>query len=171
MKFFGIQDARVHKVCAKFCYQMTCEELSQKNQNSVFFTSFFLRQILFFSPRAPTMSKHNKILHTPSTPKHLGCQKNSYFFEFFCYFFEFTVHTRTYLLFFLRHELLECPDNMKICTHLANLSTFDPTKFQIFLTFFAIFSRWSKLFDQTVTAQKGISIRATNGRGANLSTH
>ena len=59
---------------------------------------------------------------------------------------------------------------MKICTHLANLSTFDATKFQIFLIFFAIFLRWSKLFDRTVTAHKDISIRATNDRGANLSS-
>ena len=138
MKFFGIQDARGHKTGAKFCYQMTCEELSQKNQNSVFFTSLFLRQILFFSPRAPTMSKHKKICtHLP----HLSIldAKRIHIFWFFCYFFEFTVHTRTYLLFFLRHELLECPNNMKICTHLANLSTFDPTKFQNFLTFFCYF--------------------------------
>ena len=89
----------------------------------------------------------HELLQCPNTTKfcthlpHLSIldAKRIHIFWFFCYFFEFTVHTRTYLLFFLRHELLECPNNMKICTHLANLSTFDPTKFQNFLTFFCYF--------------------------------
>ena len=105
---------------------------SKKKQNSHFFPSFFPSQILFFSPQAPPMSKHNKNLHAACRPEPLWCQKISYFFEFSCYFFEFTIHRLTYLLFFLWHELLECPNSTKICTHLANLSIFDPTNFQIF---------------------------------------
>ena len=38
-----------------------------------------------------------------------------------------------------------------------------------FFDFFAIFSGWSKYFDRTVTAQKGISISDTNSRGEKLS--
>ena len=69
---------------------------------------------------------------------------------------------RTDLNFFLSHEFLECPNNAKTCTHLAPLSIFDPTKFQLFLFFFAIFSnllfpmllftRRSNPFDRTARA-------------------
>ena len=103
-------------------------------------------------------------------PSILDAKKFHMFLNFLAIFWIYYSMMYIFIVFLCR-ELLECPNNMKICTHLANLSTFDPTKFQIFLTFFAIFSRWSKLFDQMVTAQKGISIRATNCRGANLSTH
>ena len=86
MKFFGIQNARVHKACAKFCYQMTSEELLQKNQNSVFFTSFF--------------------------------------WDKFCFFL---------------HELLQCPNTTKFCTHLPHLSISDAKRIHIFLNFLLFF--------------------------------
>ena len=44
-----------------------------------------------------------------------------------------------------------------------------PQIFRFFRIFLLFFSGRSKLFDRTVTTQKGISIRAPNGGGANLS--
>mgnify|MGYP005850747381 CR=1 FL=1 len=65
MKFFGIQDARVHKACAKFCYQMTCEELSQKKTKIVYFLQVFSEtNFVIFSTSSYNVQTQKKIAHT-----------------------------------------------------------------------------------------------------------
>ena len=59
---------------------------SKKKQNSHFFPSFFSSKILFFSPQAPPMSKHNKNLHAACRLAPLWCQKISYFLNFLAIF-------------------------------------------------------------------------------------
>ena len=136
MKNFGIKEAWVHKVLVSFCDQMTCEELQQEKTKQSYFPKFFLEpNFVFFSTSPSNVQTQQKFARSLQTIASL-MPKKSYFFKFSCYFFEFIVHERTYLLFFLCHELLKCPNSMKICTHLVNLSIFDTTKFQIFLLFF-----------------------------------
>ena len=114
------------------------------------------------------MSKHNKNVHTSCEPEYLQSHELSYFFDFFSIFQIYCSHA--YKIYdFLCHELSGCPNGTQICTRLADMTIFDPTKFHIFLIFLLFFSGWSKYFDRTVTEQKGISISDTNGRGAKLS--
>ena len=85
--------------------------------------------------RAPTMSKHNKNVHTSCAPKYLQFPKISYFFDFFLFFRIYCSHA--YKIYdFLCHELPGCPNGTQICMRLADMTIFDPTKFQIFLIFF-----------------------------------
>ena len=148
IKKIGIKEASMSKVRANFCCVWTLQELVEKKtkfdtgknfgKNDYFV--FFLLELL----ACHLITKTCKHLAHPN----LFDAKKFIFFEFSCNFFEFTVHKHIYLLFFLCHDLLECPNSMEICMHLVNMSIFDPTKFQIFQIFQLFFSGRSKHFDQ-----------------------
>ena len=123
--------------------------------------------ILFFFSRAPRTSFGHQNLQAPCALKPLWSQKNQ-FFEFSCYFFNLLFIGINYFCFPLprapgvsnQHKNVHAP-----CGH----DYLRPHQISYFFDFFAIFSGWSKYFDRTVTAQKGISISDTNGGGAKLS--
>ena len=71
-------------------------------------------------------------------PSLFDAKKFHIFLNFLAIFLN-SLLTAYVLKFFVWHGLLECPNCAKICMRLAPLSIFDPTKFQIFLIFFAIF--------------------------------
>ena len=141
---------------------------SREKNKIVHFSKFFWAKICFFL---------HELLRCPNTTKtcthlaHLNIFSPTNFHNFLIFFLFFWIcYSHAYKIYvFLWHELPECPNGMKMCTRLADMTIFDPTKFHIFLIFFAIFSGRSKTFDRTVTAEKGISISETNGGGAKLS--
>ena len=139
MKFFGIKVAWVHKVLATFCDQMTCEELQQEKTKQLFFPKFFPEpNFVFFSTNPSNVQTQQNFAHILDTR---ASWMPIFFmiFEFSCYFFEFTIHGPIYLLFFLCHELVECPNSTKICKHLAHPSLFDAKKIIYFFKFLAFF--------------------------------
>ena len=102
-----------------------------------------------------------KICKRLAHPSLFDAKKNDIFLNFLAIFLNL-LFTAYRLNFFPFPEFLECPNNAKICTHLAPLSIFDPTKFQIFLIFLLFFSnllfpmllfiRRSNPFDRTARA-------------------
>ena len=128
---------------------------SKKKQNSHFFPSFFPSQILFFSPQAPPMSKHNKNLHAACRPEPLWCQKISYFFEFSCYFLN--------LLFIGLHIYCFSSDTSswnvwttrKFARTLRTWVSLIPQIFRFFRMFLLFFSGRSKPFDRLWPALTG----------------
>ena len=123
---------------------------------------------MFFSPRAPIMSKHNKNVHTSCAPQYPQSHEISYIFIFFSIFLNLLFTYVQNLCFPLprapgvsnQHKNVHAP-----CGH----DYLRPHQISYFFDFFAIFSGRSKTFDRTVTAEKGISISETNGGGAKLS--
>ena len=169
MKFFGIKEARVCKLRANFCCVWTLEGLVEKKQNLAREKTWEKMTILFFLARAPRMSFDHKNLQAPCAPKPLWCQKISYFFEFSYYFFEFTVHMRTKFMISFATSSQGVQTAHKFARALRTWLSSIPQNFRFFWFFLLFFSGWSKSFDRTVTAQKGISISDTNGGGAKLS--
>ena len=151
MNSFGIQDAQVWKVCAIFFVFGHCRSSWRKKQNLSQKKTCKKYTILVFCARAPRMSFDNK-LHTPCAPEHLGCQKNSYVFEFSCYFISNLLFTSVQINCF---SLPRAPGMSKqhenLHTHWAH-EYLRSHKILDFLDFFAFFSGRSKLFDRTVTA-------------------
>ena len=138
MKNFGIKEAGVRKVREIFCCVSTLQELVEKKtifgaeKNSEKCTIlFFLREHL----ACHLIKKIASALRTQASLM----PKKFILFKFFLLFFLIYCSQRIDLHFFLSHEFLECPNSLKICTHLAPLSIFEPTKFQIFLIFLLFF--------------------------------
>ena len=77
-------------------------------------------------------------------PSHFDAKKSHIFLNFLAILFQIYCSQACILTVFPHHELLECQNSTKICTHLAHMSIFDLTKFYIFLNFFAIFFRTVK---------------------------
>ena len=96
---------------------------SERNFEKVHYFVYFLLELLL-------CHLSTKICTDLAHPCIFDAKKN----HIFCYFL-YIVHQRTYLQFFLSHEHLECPNNMKFCTH-THVRNFDLTKFQIFCYFF-----------------------------------
>ena len=150
MKCFGIKEAWVHKVLASFCDQMTCEELQQEKTKQLFFPQFFPEPNFVFFLHKPLQCPNTTKICTQLVDHSLfDAKKIIFFLNFLAILFQI-YYSQVYILsVFPRHELLECPNSMKICTHLAHMSIFDLTKFQIFflkLPFFqdgqSCFTRW-----------------------------
>ena len=104
--------------------------LAQKN--------FEKMQYFVFFSRAPRTSFDHQNLQAPCALKPLWRQINSIFLNFFAIFSNLLFIGINYY-FFLCHELPECPTNTKLCTRLADMTIFDPTKFHIFLIFLLFF--------------------------------
>ena len=71
MKFFGIKESRVCKLCAIFCCVWTLEGLVEKKQNLAREKTWEKMTILFFLARAPRMSFEHKNLQAPFAPRTL----------------------------------------------------------------------------------------------------
>ena len=99
MKFFGIKEARVCKLPANFCCVWTLEGLVEKKQN-LLRKKLGKKWLFCFFARAPRMSFDQKNLQAPCAPKPLWCQKNSYFFEFSCYFISNLLFTSVHINYF-----------------------------------------------------------------------
>ena len=87
---------------------------------------------------------------------HLSIFSPPKFHIFLIFFLFFQIYcSHAYKIYdFLCHELPGCPNGTQICTRLADMTIFDPTKFQIFLNFLLFFkfllieqtwSTWSNL--------------------------
>ena len=126
MKFFGIKEARVCKLRANFCCVWTLEGLVEK-KNKIWLGKkllfcFFLLELL----TCHLITKTCKHLVHPS----LFDAKNFHIFLNFLAILFQIYYSQVYILsVFPRHELLECPNSTKICTHLGHMSIFDLTKF------------------------------------------
>ena len=62
-------------------------------------------------------------------PSHFDAKKIHIFLNFLAILFQIYCSQACRLTVFPRHELLECPNSTKICTHLGHMSIFDLTKF------------------------------------------
>ena len=129
----------VARCVQNFVIKWHARSSSKKNKIVYFLKFFFWDKFCFFL---------HELLQCPNTTKfctHLPHQsildaKKIHIFLNFIAIFLNLLFTRVHIYCFCPcNDFLECPNNMKICTHLANLSTFDATKFQNFLIFFAIF--------------------------------
>ena len=109
----------------------------RKNKIVHFFQSFFELKFVFL----------HELLRCPNTTKTCAHLANLNIFDptnfhiFLIFFLFFQIYcSHAYKNYdFLCHELSGCPNGTQICTRLADMTIFDPTKFQIFLIFFAIF--------------------------------
>ena len=91
--------------------------------------------ILFFFSRAPRTSFDHQNLQAPCALKPLWSQKNSTFFEFCCYFFEFTVHRHKLFLFSFAMSSRSVQPTQKYARALRTWLSSIPQNFRFFLIF------------------------------------
>ena len=121
--------------------------------------------ILFFLARAPRMSFDHKNLQAPCAPKPLWCQKISYILIFFAILFQIYCSQACRLTVFLATSSWNVQIAQKFAHTLGTWVSSISQNFRVFCNFLGR----SKLFDRTVTAQKGISVRWLDRRGVFLS--
>ena len=108
-----------------------------KKQNSAFFSKFFSVANLFFSPRAPTLSKRKKNSTHLAHPSLFDAKFFYIFLNFLAIFFEFTAHSVHFKVF----RLTRAAGMSKLCQNLHAPCSLEYLRSHKILDFFCYFLR------------------------------